>query len=312
MLRFKPASMDELQFISTIQEGEHGIFANETFLPAEKSRVSLDDKKAHPQIGGWGAKLLSTATKEAATEKDTPMITALSPSEEWVEVGSGNEGRVYVEVLACNGLPNMDSPTLKNFNNLTDAYCCLIMEDSIVNTSVINDTLSPRWMPSDRRAFVFHVHHPSSQVYVGIFDFDKLNRIGNTMRKRVHDPIGRVLVNLTQFYPDTEYTLQYQIYPLDKDANQHRAEQTHNGTIVLRLRVEWGDICCKENDAKNMLVAGMVPPPESYLSVPERHDFQVAYYTTVGEVSSLLLPLHKNHCTTCAGYLGSLKYFLLV
>jgi C2 domain len=291
VLRFKPPSIEELHFIKTIQEGAAGIFANETFLPPEKSRFQTFDDRGgdHAQIRGWGASLLKTATgepdEEGNIEVDSLMRNAMEPSEEWVEVGSGVEGRVYIEILACNGLPNMDASAFSSYKNLTDAYCCLIMEDSIVNTSIINNTLSPRWAPKDRRAFVFQVHHPSSPLFVGVFDHDQLSGIGKSIRDPAYDPIGRVSINLTQFSPDTVYTLHYHIYPLGNSEGKLREEQTHNGTLIMRLRVEWAGYCCKGNEAKNMITAGMLPPEKSYVAVPNRHDFVVAHYTTVGKVS---------------------------
>ena len=64
----------------------------------------------------------------------------------------------------------------------TDAYCSIIYEDAVANTDVINDELSPRWMPWSQRAFIFHVNHPSSQVLLGVFDYDTVTI----------DPIGKV------------------------------------------------------------------------------------------------------------------------
>jgi len=34
---------------------------------------------------------------------------ALKPSKKWVEAGNGEIGRVYVEVIACDDLPNLVS-----------------------------------------------------------------------------------------------------------------------------------------------------------------------------------------------------------
>ena len=117
--------------------------------------------------------------RTADEDGDVVLQEALEPSTQWIDVlGSGDEGRVYLEVIACDGLPNLDSPTFTNLNNLTDPFCCIIMEDSIVNTSFIKDDLSPRWMPNDRRAFILHASHPSSQVFIGVFDHDKANSRG--------------------------------------------------------------------------------------------------------------------------------------
>ena len=34
---------------------------------------------------------------------------ALKPSKKWVEVGNGDIGKVHVEIIACDDLPNMVS-----------------------------------------------------------------------------------------------------------------------------------------------------------------------------------------------------------
>lgn len=262
-----------------MQENAQGVFASETYLPPSKSRGF--SKTGEPELKGWGAQLMRTADEEG----DVILREALEPSTQWIDVlGSGDEGRVFLEVIACDGLPNFDSPTLSNLNNLTDPFCCIIMEDSIVNTSFIEDNLSPRWMPNDRRAFVLHVRHPSSQVYVGVFDHDKINPLGVSLCQQDHDPIGRVLINLTQFRPGTLYTLKYHLYLVDNESRKHREEQTHNGTITIRLRIEWGGTGCHGNQMKNMIVAGILPPPPSYISVPTSSDFQIAYYTAGGDV----------------------------
>ncbi|CAB9508375.1 expressed unknown protein [Seminavis robusta] len=308
VLRCKPASIEEYHFIKTLDAKQHGIFANETFLPPRLSNVKSSE--GTPQIAGWGAQIL--ATQMGSDKTDSLLEQAFQPSQDWIEVGSGTHGRVYLEVLGCNDLPNLDSPTIGNLNNMTDAYCCLIMEDSIVNTTVIKDTLSPRWLPNDRRAFVFHVHHPSSQLYIGVFDHDKVTRVANAMKDRVHDPIGRVLVNLTHFRPGTLYTLHYHLYLVNNSAEKSRAEQAHNGTLTIRLRIEWGSggdsiqqPCIKGNDTKNMLIEGMLPPHVEHLAVPNRHDFRVAHYTIVGKYDP-----QKFNLKTLTGYVEEIQTYV--
>lgn len=78
-------------------------------------------------------------TKEAITAE------SMKPSMNWVEAGSGDLGKLYVEVLGCTNLPNMDAMTT-NVRDKTDAFGCLVFEDSIVMTDVIGDTLSPRYV----------------------------------------------------------------------------------------------------------------------------------------------------------------------
>lgn len=44
----------------------------------------------------------------------------LGESREWIDAGSGELGRLFVEVLECKGLPNLDSGGL--VGNLTDSF----------------------------------------------------------------------------------------------------------------------------------------------------------------------------------------------
>lgn len=69
---------------------------------------------------------------------------AYEPSESWVEAGSGQLGRLNVEVLACHNLPNMDLG--EAVGDYTDPFVCLVYEDTVAMTDVIDDELSPHWV----------------------------------------------------------------------------------------------------------------------------------------------------------------------
>lgn len=134
---------------------------------------------------------------------------AVKPSTHWVEAGSGTLGKVYIEIICCDNLPNMDVASL-NLRDKTDAFACLVFEDSIVNTDVISRTLSPRWVPWCRRAFAFNVSHPSSNILLGLFDWDpEASPLQMAMRVAtdVHDPIGRIMINVANAAPNTTYTV---------------------------------------------------------------------------------------------------------
>ena len=128
---------------------------------------------------------------------------AFKPSTNWIEVGSGGLGKIYIELINCHGLPNMDTGVI---DGKTDAFASLIFEDAIVNTDVINDTLSPRWLPWTQRAFIFNVLHPSSQIMLGVFDFDSQSPLDS------HDPIGRISIDVTNLRPCTDYTMTFDLY----------------------------------------------------------------------------------------------------
>ena len=100
--------------------------------------------------------------------------TARQPSREWIDSGSGSFGFVYLEVLGCDDLPNMDLNLIAK-NDKTDAFVSIVYEDVAVATDVIYDSLKPRWMPWTRRAFVFRMMHPSSVLFIGVFDYDKVS-----------------------------------------------------------------------------------------------------------------------------------------
>lgn len=66
------------------------------------------------------------------------------PSDSWVEAGSGKLGRLFVEVLACHDLPNMDMG--EAVGDYTDPFVCLVYEDTVATTDVVDDELSPHWV----------------------------------------------------------------------------------------------------------------------------------------------------------------------
>lgn len=78
------------------------------------------------------------------------------PSFHWTDIGSGSLGKIFVEVLGCDNLPNMD---LGGTRDKTDAFVSLVYEDSLGKTDVVADCLSPRWMPWTRRAYIFNMTH---------------------------------------------------------------------------------------------------------------------------------------------------------
>merc|ERR1711957_865685 len=129
---------------------------------------------------------------------------AVLPSTRWVECGDGTLGRIYLEVLQCTGLPNLELGGLWE-GGKTDAFVSVVFEDTVVRTEVIRDCLSPVWMPWCQRAFVMQVAYPTSSIFLEVFDFDRVNG-------KKHDKIGHVTINLNNFLADAEYTLTYNIH----------------------------------------------------------------------------------------------------
>jgi hypothetical protein len=205
---------------------------------------------------------------------------ALKPSKSWIQAESGSKpiGKMYFEVIGCDNLPNMDSGLLHAatggvLTGKTDSYVCIIYEDSIVNTVVIYDTLCPRWLPWTQRAFVFDIMHPSSQLMLAVLDYDSVNPMDDD------DPIGRVTIDPSNFRPMTDYTMQFELVTSSLVANRKK-----NGTITVRVRVEW------ESERKALIKAAM-PPPQIYVNVSQHRDFLAAHYAIAGGVSCRMVSL---------------------
>lgn len=184
-----------------------------------------------------------------------------APSKQWVETGSGTIGKLYVEILSCSNLPNRDIG--EALGNLTDCFVAAVFEDAMAQTPIIYDELSPFWLPWTQRAFVFGIMHPASMLYLGAFDYD-LGLSG-------HDPIGRVVVNISNLQRDTDYTLTYSL-----------SERTSNGfiksdgSITIRLRVEY-------KDEKEVLLAALRPRPKFHVNVHKKKSLDVVRYTCFGK-----------------------------
>lgn len=184
------------------------------------------------------------------------------PSDNWVAAGSGKLGKLHVEVLSCHGLPNVDVG--EAVGNVTDSFVSLVFEDAFVQTPVIDDELSPHWLPWTQRAFSFGVMHPASMLYLGVFDYD----LGVLSE---HEPIGRVAVNVANLQRDTQYTLRYDLF---KSSNVN--DRTAHGQITIRLRFEMFD-------EKKALMAALKPRPNIHINVKKKKSFKVVRYTCFGE-----------------------------
>ena len=181
-------------------------------------------------------------------------------SNKWVEAGSGNLGKVYCEILACHDLPNVD---LGDFmGNVTDPFVCLVYEDACAMTDVINDELSPRWLPWTQRAFCFGMMHPASVLYLGVFDYD----LGTS-----HEPLGRVAINISNLQRNTIHTLKYSLY-----RSSNVTDRTAVGSITIRVRID-----CP--DEKAALLVALHPRPKIFVNVKQPKSFPVIRYTCYGE-----------------------------
>jgi len=189
----------------------------------------------------------------------------LKVSQQWVDMGDGSLGKVHVEILGCDDLPNMDSGGF--YGNKTDTFVAIVYEDVYGRTDVIDDCLSPRWLPWSNRAFILNMSHPSSYLNIGVFDYDAGgDRIAD------HDLIGRISVDLTNFRTSTEYILSYNIFPTARLGGRKS-----QGKIMIRLRMEI-------NDERKLTLATLHPPEPTYVNTKSRKDFHVIQQTCFGSI----------------------------
>eukprot|EP00979_Chaetoceros_neogracilis_P013069 scaffold3655_cov260-Chaetoceros_neogracile.AAC.1 len=170
--------------------------------------------------------------RPAQENRDSQWLTSeeidrvsLEESQLWTEVGEGDLGKLYVEVIRCDKLPDMDKGSLIP-GDTTDAFVTCVFEDAVVTTDIVKDCTKPRFMPWTRRAFKFHISKSTSPLYVGVFDHD----IGPSL----HDPIGRIAIPLNKFVSGTIMNLTYDIFDSHQVGNRRK-----QGSITLRISVEW-------------------------------------------------------------------------
>jgi hypothetical protein len=65
---------------------------------------------------------------------------------------------------------------------------------------------------------MFQIRHPASLLILGVFDFDTTG----PLLQNNHAPIGRVVIHLNHFDPDTVYTLVYPLYHGDTQEEEVR------------------------------------------------------------------------------------------
>jgi hypothetical protein len=183
------------------------------------------------------------------------------PSNHWTHAGIGDLGRIYLEILSCDDLPNLDTGGF--LGNKTDAFVSIVYEDVLIRTDTIDDCLSPRWLPWTKRAFILNINHSSSQINLGVFDFDS--------GFDDHDLIGRVSIDITNLRKDTEYILSYNIYPSARITGRKI-----KGKITVRLRLEIPD-------ERKMVLSALEPPPPTYVNVKRGKDFRVIRQTCMGK-----------------------------
>lgn len=110
--------------------------------------------------------------------------------------------------------------------------------------------------------FIISTNNTASLIFLGVFDKDQLGD---------HDPIGRVVINLSNFRESTVYLLDYSLH---SDPNK----EDDRGKITVRLRVEW---MSKNKQAKHMF---QKPPRKIFLNVASSKSFHLVKYLVRGKV----------------------------
>jgi hypothetical protein len=211
-LRFRKATRDDLIFLGKIKAAAPLLSVQDCRLVASdidcnhvlrksifQSSSKIKDKRQLFRVMPY-----PDPSRPKETEwmtKDEIHEEALKPSVRWVQAGYGSTGTVYVEIIGCNNLPNLDLSAV----DLTDPFVGIVFEDNFVRTDIIWDELNPRWMPWTTRAFAFQVRHPSSILMLGVFDHDETPLDH-------HDTVGRVVINTANFECDTTYLLHHQLH----------------------------------------------------------------------------------------------------
>lgn len=281
-LRYRPASMEDIEFMNTFQkemnqksdESLEGVYASETFLAPQFNSAPLLYQPTEKE-GGENNHSPLLRVKPAPDPENVPgtewmtktMIEEASKghSTSWTMAGSGSIGKLYIEILGCNGLTNVALAADKKSNPFVN----IVFEDAIVNTEVIHDCFSPRWMPWSQRAFVINMMNLSSQVFVGVFDCKSNQVIGGIN----HDPLGRAMINLSSLRPRAIHSLSYNLYDSDSINRQFR------GKISIRLRLAI-------DDERKALIHEMSPRDHYYVSTVRESDFRCATYSLTSDVGS--------------------------
>jgi hypothetical protein len=113
---------------------------------------------------------------------------------------------------------------------------------------------------------MFRMMHSSSQLFLGVFDYDvSLNPADG------HDFIGRVSIDLSNLRKDTVYTMSYNLY-----TSARMSQRKKKGTITVRLRLE------VDND-RQLVLSTLEPPPRIRVNTKTWREYHVVRCTCTGK-----------------------------
>jgi len=226
-IRCKKASESDVEFVNLIESKEiaDGDYYSDYVTPTVgQQNRNLRMKKKENGTKYHLARPVDKVRGEMWMTPDEIEKSAYENSDYWTEVGKGDLGSLFVEVIGCNDLPRLDRGL--GGRQKSDAFVTAVYEDAVATTDVVMDCLNPRFLPHTQRAFKFNLSSIHSPLFIGVHDFDA----GLTM----HDPAGRITVPLQKFVPKTTYTITQDLY----DSHEIVSERESRGSITLRIRLE--------------------------------------------------------------------------
>jgi hypothetical protein len=264
-VRCRRATESDIEFMKNVNSNSLSTKRSQTqfITPSALKTKSLNFKKKK-QVDGIRKYLLRpprNGQDQNWVSKEEVEILSMQKSESWVEAGTGDVGTLFIEIIGCDDLPDLDRSI--NPHDKTDTFVNLVLEDTIATTDVVKDCLSPRFMPWTRRAFKLRFNHPSSTLYLGVFDYD-----GGSLTN--HGSIGHLNISLKEFSPNTEYNLSYDIY--NSIESPRRAKR---GRITVRLRMDW------ENQ-RRLYFRSLQGPEKSLINIESKKNFKHAQFTVKG------------------------------
>ena len=108
--------------------------------------------------------------------------------------------------------------------------------------------------------------HTSSPLFLGVFDLDRSPASSD-------DQVGRVTVDLSNFYPGSTYLLEYNLF---RDANFGPREAKF-GTVKIRVRMEM------ENE-HTLLMSNISLPFSLFVNEESKKEFDVIKQTVEGSI----------------------------
>ena len=272
VLRCRRATQRDRDVLSALREG-HSISVDDGTggrVPGVRKQAKFNlrrtSKNVHDNQGNKVKKYRVRPKPDPRQKRATKWLTdaqiqegAMKASNRWLETGTGNLGRVFLEVIGCDGLPVSD------FFQQTDALVCVVFEDSAVMTDVIFNCPSPRWLPWSKRAFIFRRFDSRSQIFLSVSDYD----VGKDVHNNI---IGRAVIDLLSLRPATEYLLHYNLF----DNSEVIGEKKRRDSVTVRIFIE-------VQDERRLVLSALVPPSSIFVATKKQKDFRVIHYACSGK-----------------------------